>query len=160
MLENERRIRDQCDRQLNDMKEQHRRELDNSKAMHDITIASLTQSSNLQLKMLESTNSSLDKKITSLEKELVELRAKKEKTIFEQADELDKLKKLFKGDDDDGEEPKSKIIQGIEALGIGKVVEVAATTAAAVATARRASPWAGRESLHPDAAGGTALAQG
>ena len=121
------RLEDRHDRALSDLRAQHERELSHAKTMQDIALASVNQGSNLAKGLLEQTISRLEGENRRLEKEVDELRAKKEKSIPEQLKDIEAIKKLVGGDKgDEEEEKKSGWVQAIEALGVGQIAQAAA----------------------------------
>lgn len=119
------RLEDRHDRAMADLRAQHDRELAQAKSMQDIALASVNQGAQLAKAMLEQTVARLEADNRRYEKELDELRAKKDKPLVEQLKEIDAIKKLVapEKDEDGDDDKKSPWVQGIEALGIGNVLQ-------------------------------------
>lgn len=120
MTELEKRLRDQFDRDMKSSEDRHARELAaidraNGTANTALGIANTTQKTVLegQLKAVERENE-------GLRKELAELRARKDKSILEQAADLEKLKEAL-GIDGDGKEDEGKIEKVVKILGDSKI---------------------------------------
>lgn len=90
------RLRDSHREDLKDRDRAHQREMDNYRTLIETQNESLKTSYNMQLETVKSEKTRLEREITKLETELTTLRAKKEKTLVEQAQELNTVKEQFK----------------------------------------------------------------
>lgn len=118
------RLEARHDRSLADLRAQHEREVSLIKMVNENGATTMNQSHNIAKSLLEQTVQRLEREVTRLEKELDELRGKKDKSLVEQIKDIETVKKLFEKDEDgEEEEKKSPWVQGIEALGIGNVLQ-------------------------------------
>lgn len=126
------RVTKQYERELATMKDAHHREITFMKETHAREIAGQKQQYENQLSTREQTgktvelitaaeNRRLEKENERLAKELETLRAKKEQTIKEKAEELSAVKELFEEDDDD--EDKGVIGKLLDSPMAARVVE-------------------------------------
>lgn len=110
-IENERRLQDRFDRDMQYSRDSHAREvtsmrqsheisLATAKQSHEIALASAKASFDMQASLLKNDNNRLERDNARLVNEVSDLRAKKDKTIFEQAKEIKLVKEqLFDGED-------------------------------------------------------------
>lgn len=110
----EQRIRDRADREKDALRDSHMREIGNLKQSHEVTLAAINAANVAGTKSLESEIRKLERDNTELRSEVKDLRAKKEKSLVEQIKDVDTIKELLGGGDDDSE--KSTIQSIVEAI--------------------------------------------
>jgi hypothetical protein len=125
MIELERRLRDQFDRDKQEMRSAHEREIgfvksscqsdvNASKMAFESALTAAKASFDTQKEILSAENRRLDRDNTSLRDDVKELRAKKEKTIVETLKDVKVIKEALGEDDDDSDKGTAeKIIEGI-----------------------------------------------
>lgn len=120
----EARLRDQFQRDLDRVERAHDREMAAIKEANDGALAMAKQSNDMQKLVLERELKSLESQATKAEVELVALRAKRDPSIKEKIAELNELKELVGGDEDDDDSTASKIIGAVGNLPIvAKIAE-------------------------------------
>jgi len=133
------------EREIATMKASYEREIAALRQTHEVTSAISTQSSNLQLKVLENDNKRLERELDALRIEVKDLRARKDKTIVEQAKDLETIKDalgLDSGDKTNFDKLLEVVSSPAAAEFVGRIVggkETAAATTTA-ATAQAAGP--------------------
>jgi len=99
--QHEARLHDRAERDRDQMQRSHDRELSNVKASNDLALAALKQSMDMQIVLLKDEARRLEKSNDELRVEVKDLRAKKEKTLVEQAKDLREIKEALSVDDDE-----------------------------------------------------------
>ncbi len=123
-LANENRLRDQFERERDNLNRSHERELANIKSANDITAATVKQSHDLQKTMLEAENRRLQREVDELRVDVRELRNKKEPSFRDQITGLRDMKEMMEdvvGGADEKEE-KSGIVKVLEGAAGSEVI--------------------------------------
>ncbi len=94
-------LRQGHEREIATMKASYEREIAALRQTHEVTSAIATQSSNLQLKVLENDNKRLERELDTLRTELKDLRSRKDKTIIEQVKDIETIKNALDLDSGD-----------------------------------------------------------
>jgi prefoldin subunit 5 len=117
MIENEKRLRDQHDRDVARMEAAHVREIQSLTNAFTQSGSARDMSSSTQKLVLDGQIASLTREVTALRAENAELRAKKDKSPLEIAKELKSLKEALTDDDGDEDDKKeSAIVQGLRVI--------------------------------------------
>lgn len=98
------RIEQRHERAMADMKASFERELASMRNTQDILRSTQQTSTEVSTKMLEGQIRSLEREVASKDKELAELRARKDKSLIEQIKEMKTLKEAITGDEDEAEQ--------------------------------------------------------
>lgn len=115
--EDEKRMMDRHAREIDDARKDRDRLLADQKSSYEREISALRSSFDVQRQLLQGEIDRLKGDLTAAKAELAELKAKKDKSFLEQANDIKKLKEAL--NDDDGDESESKGIAGV----IGKLAE-------------------------------------
>lgn len=94
-IANEARIREQAAADRAEMRAAHSREIDLIRQSHEQALASVKLANEVQKSALESENKRLERALADAKEELKELRAKKDKSLLEQAQDIEKLKETL-----------------------------------------------------------------
>ena len=116
----ERRLRDQFERDIKSIEDRHAREVAALERANNNSNTALGTANSTQKLVLEGQLRSLERENERIAKELAELRGRKDKSILEQAADLEKLKEAL-GIDGDGKEDEGKIEKVIKILGDSKI---------------------------------------
>lgn len=150
-VEEQRRREDRHEREIATLRQSFEREIAALKQSFETTAAVTTQSHNLQLRITENDNKRLEREIEALRSEVKDLRSRKDRTIVEQAKDLQAVKDAL-GLDEGGE--KSNFDKLLEVAASPAAVEFvnkivggggAAAQAQAAAAQAQAQPKAGRQ---------------
>ncbi len=117
--DDEKRLRDEFARDKDRMQADHDRRIADAKSQHEATMTAVRGSLDIQLTFANKENDRLQREVESIRKELNELRAKKDKPILEQFQELQKIKEVFSDDDEDDSKDKGGTIERL----VGKLVD-------------------------------------
>jgi hypothetical protein len=107
------RERDRHQRDVERMEKAHERELSAIKASHEQAIEMAKQKGDVTKMVLDGQNKQLEKQVDRLESELTTLRAKKEQSIKEKVEELEAIKNLVGGDEDEEQSTFEKVINAV-----------------------------------------------
>ena len=118
--EDERRLHDRHERDMQNQRASYEREITAMKGSHDLQLAAAKSSFELQVTLLNNDIRRLERDNASLRDDVKELRLKKDKTLIEQAKDLREIKDALS----DGEESSEK-------TGFDKLFEIATTPASA-----------------------------
>lgn len=120
------RAEDRHREELRSREESHRREIDNLNRSHDQQTSTLKMSYDSRLDTAKADSTRIDRDLTDSRTELIALRAKKDKTIIEQASEFSQIKDALEtitgggGDSDDRkwyEKVLGQVVENPESIG-------------------------------------------
>lgn len=138
----EQRLQDRGERERTELKGIHERELGLQRTSHEVAMSAAKSSFEMQIKLLESENRRLERDNSELRSELKELRAKKDKSLVEQAREIQAVKEAL-GEDDTEQSTIDKIVGAVTnpaAIDFAKGIFGKATGTPAAAAAAAVKP--------------------